>query len=248
MANNVSEQFNRIASEYDAKRRCFIPCFDEFYEGATNFIASSIKPPHLIADLGAGTGILSAYWFKHFPKAQYVLIDTAQKMLDVARKRFEGADNVHFVLADYAKDFDAISNDIKQADAIISALSIHHLTDSEKARLFEQIHSALSNGAKKHDGTKEHSGGVFVNYDQFCAESLEMNAKFSTYWEKRISQSSLSSDDIAKWQERRALDKECSVSAEIDMMRAKGFHGAQCIYQCQKFAVIAALSSEACKD
>ena len=28
---NIEEQFNLIAKEYDANRKKFIPCFDEFY-------------------------------------------------------------------------------------------------------------------------------------------------------------------------------------------------------------------------
>lgn len=38
---SIEEQFNRIAKEYDVNRRNFIPCFDEYYEATTNFIASN---------------------------------------------------------------------------------------------------------------------------------------------------------------------------------------------------------------
>ena len=37
---NIEEQFNLIAKEYDANRKKFIPCFDEFYEYTTKFITA----------------------------------------------------------------------------------------------------------------------------------------------------------------------------------------------------------------
>jgi len=34
---NIQEQFNLVAKEYDENRRHFIPCFDDYYNGATDF-------------------------------------------------------------------------------------------------------------------------------------------------------------------------------------------------------------------
>lgn len=83
---NLVEHFNKVAKEYDKSRRIFIPCFDEFYDESTNFIASTITPKNVL-DLGAGTGLLTCYWFNHFPQANYVITDIADEMLDVARIR-----------------------------------------------------------------------------------------------------------------------------------------------------------------
>lgn len=58
----IYQQFNRIAEEYDVNRRKFIPCFDEFYKETTAFIARCIGKPMRILDLGAGTGLLTAFW------------------------------------------------------------------------------------------------------------------------------------------------------------------------------------------
>ena len=94
----IQHQFNMVAREYGANRRKFIPCFDDFYKSATDFIAHSIDTePNLIYDLGSGTGLLPSFWFRHFPKARYVLIDIADEMLNVARRRFTDMANVLFV-------------------------------------------------------------------------------------------------------------------------------------------------------
>lgn len=218
-----------MAKEYDANRKKFIPCFEAFYDDATDFISKSIRAPKRVLDLGAGTGILSAFYFKRFPAAEFLLVDVADEMLGVARKRFCGARNVKFMVADYAKNFDFRAKGGEKFDLIISALSIHHLEDEEKRKLFSKIHGALP------------AGGAFANHDQFCAEGAEMNEMFSRYWEGKIFSSGLSQDDLSKWKERQKLDRECSVQQEIQMMKAGGFENAECVFQCQKFAALAGI-------
>ena len=84
---DIQEQFNLVANSYDENRKKFISCFDDYYISSTDFIARSLKyDPKLIYDLGSGTGLLSSFWYKHFPKSEYVLIDIAEEMLDVAKK------------------------------------------------------------------------------------------------------------------------------------------------------------------
>ena len=48
---NIEEQFNLIAQEYDANRKKFIPCFDDYYISTTKFIASNIAEPKRVMDL-----------------------------------------------------------------------------------------------------------------------------------------------------------------------------------------------------
>ena len=82
----IESQFNLIAQEYDANRKKFIPCFDDYYISTTKFIASNIAEPKRVLDLGAGTGLLSYFWYRHFPISEYVLVDIADDMLQVARR------------------------------------------------------------------------------------------------------------------------------------------------------------------
>lgn len=224
MARTMREQFNRIAKEYDENRRKFIPCFDDYYGSATDFIAKSLdRAPESIVDLGAGTGLLTAQWLAHFPNAEYTLVDVAEEMLDVARKRFDGVRTVRYEVRDYAKDFQD-----EKADAVISALSIHHLEDADKRRLFARIYESLN------------AGGIFANYDQFCAEDAELNAKIERYWVGEIRSSGISETEYERWQERKKLDRECSVAQEVQWLKDAGFSAAECVYLNRKFAVIVA--------
>ena len=221
---DIEKQFNLIAEEYDKNRKLFIPCFDDFYGATTKFIASNITEPKRILDLGAGTGLLSYFWFKHFPKSEYVLVDIADEMLDVARKRFSGIDNISYQIADYSKELP-----VGDFDVIASALSIHHLEHTDKQSLFESIYDVLP------------EGGLFVNYDQFCARQSEMNDWFDSYWINQLENSGLTDHDIELWQERKKLDRECSVEQEMDMLTKCKFKAVKCVYSYQKFSVIVAI-------
>lgn len=221
---NIQEQFDLIAEEYDANRRKFIPCFDDYYISTTAFIAANIQKPQRILDLGAGTGLLSYYWYQHFPDSSYVLVDIAAEMLKVAGRRFAGMENVSCRVMDYTGEFPEGNFDV-----IVSALSIHHLENSEKQRLFRRIYEKLPDG------------GLFVNYDQFCAGQENMDIWFDTYWERQLAVSGLTENDLALWKERRKLDRECSLEEETQMLRSCGFRAVNCVYSCQKFSVIAAI-------
>lgn len=221
---DIKEQFNLIAEEYDKNRRRFIPCFDDFYVGTTDFIAANITEPKRILDLGAGTGLLSYFWYEHFPEAEYLLVDIADDMLGVARKRFAGIENVKYQTLDYSQGLPD-----SEFDLIMSALSIHHLDNDEKPSLFSQIYNKLPDG------------GAFINYDQFCADQNEINEWFDTFWESRLVKSGLSDNDISLWHDRRKLDKECSVEKECEMISKCGFKNVKCVYSCQKFSVIIAI-------
>ena len=100
---SIETQFNLIAKEYDANRKKFIPCFNDYYENITKLIASNIDAPKYVLDLGAGTGLLTYYWIQECETAEYVLVDIADEMLDVSRKRFAGLANVHHQNLDYTK-------------------------------------------------------------------------------------------------------------------------------------------------
>ena len=221
---DIETQFNLVAEEYDANRKKFIPCFDDYYKSTTKFIASNINEPERILDLGAGTGLLTYYWYRQFPKSEYVLVDIAEEMLKIARKRFDGINTVTYRISDYTKTLPK-----ENFDVIISALSVHHLEHEDKIKLFARIFDKLP------------SGGVFVNYDQFCAGQTELNKWFDSYWENNLMNSGLTAHDIELWQERRKLDRECSVEQEIEMLYKCKFKAVKCVYSYQKFSVIVAI-------
>jgi tRNA (cmo5U34)-methyltransferase len=200
------------------------PCFDNYYDLTTEFLAKNLSEPKRIMDLGAGTGLLSVFWYKYFPNAEFVLVDIADAMLEIAKKRFDNLSNISYIVNDYSEDLP--NGDF---DVILSALSIHHLNAKQKKDVFSKIHGKLPDD------------GIFVNYDQFCAGTPQMNTWYNSCWEHELLASGLSERDIERWQERKKLDRECSVLEEISMLQEAGFREVNCVFSQQKFAVICAV-------
>ena len=221
---DIGAQFNLIAKEYDSKREIFIPCFQDFYEGATDFILSNYREAKNVLDLGAGTGLLTKFWYQQLQNARFTLVDVAEDMLDVARLRFGGDNRVQYLVDDYTQGLPD-----SDFDVVISALSIHHLDDQEKKTLFEDIYKRLP------------KGGMLVNYDQFSAGDATLNEWYDKTWISKLRQCNLTERDIELWKQRRLLDKECSVEAEVDMLKNSRFDIVKCVYSNQKFAVIVAI-------
>ena len=134
----LEKQFNLIAREYDNNRKKFIPCFEDYYKTTTHLILSNINSPKTVLDLGAGTRLLTYYWYKECHTAEYVLVDIAEEMLDISKKRFMGLANVQHQVLDYTKQLPE-----EKFDTIISALSIHHLDQMQKAKLFQTIYETI---------------------------------------------------------------------------------------------------------
>jgi tRNA (cmo5U34)-methyltransferase len=203
-------------------RRLLIPCFDDFYGTAVQWVNLDAKHPRLL-DLGAGTGLFSAFLKRKYPDSQLTLIDLSEKMLDFAKLRFSADEEVDYIIADYTSyPFE------EPFDAVISSLSIHHLPHEKKRSLFRTIYGLLKDG------------GVFVNADQVAGQTPLFDLHYKQWWEQTIRSSGLSSEAVEAAIERRTLDINASAGDQIQWLQEAGFANSDCIYRYHDFAVFAA--------
>lgn len=221
--DNIREQFDTIAKQYDEGRRCFIPCFKDYYVRSMGVLKNILPTAHRVVDLGAGTGLLTREMYRLYPQAHFTLIDLSDDMLDVARKRFAGLANFEFRVADYSRDLP------QGCDIICSALSIHHLEETQKRQLYRAVYDALPNG------------GVFINLDQFCATSPSIDEAYNKWWLDYIDHSGITPEAKDRWLERKKLDRENSVRATLGLLREVGFGEVECVYEFMKFATVVAI-------
>jgi tRNA (cmo5U34)-methyltransferase len=227
MNDEVKQQFDQVAKEYDEQRKQLIPCFHDFYGVATNWVKLS-EPQAKVLDLGAGTGLFSAYILQKYPDADLTLVDMSEEMLKLAQQRFKSEAKVRIVAADYtAYRFE------ERYDAVISSLSIHHLTHKDKRRLFHRVHGLLKDG------------GVFVNADQAAGFTPTMDGRYKQDWERAVGQSGLQPEAIAAAIERRKLDNNASVQQQLAWLQEAGFAEMDCVYKYNEFGVFYALKGSA---
>lgn len=222
--DEIKEQFNLCTEKYDNGRRHFIPCFDDYYLTGINVLAQLRPAFHSILDLGAGTGLLTKYLYEKFPDAQYTLVDIAEQMLSVSKERFKGLNGFSFEIADYSQGLP-----IGEFDLIASGLSIHHLDEAEKRKLYTTIWHKLP------------QGGCLLNLDQFNDSDFEINNAYNQLWYNHIQSSGLLEEEINRWHKRKKLDKENSVGKTLQMLQEIGFKKVSCVYQYMKFATILAI-------
>jgi ubiquinone/menaquinone biosynthesis C-methylase UbiE len=222
--NEIKEQFNFVAQKYDGHRKCFIPCFDDFYKSSVSLLKYYKTDFQNIVDLGAGTGLLTMEIYKLYNNAHFTLIDISKDMLEIARERFSGLDNFEFIENNYAEDIP-----VKDCDLICSALSIHHLENEDKTKLYKDIFKKLD------------KGGCFINLDQFIGTSEEINKMYNDWWYNYINQSGIKEEEKSAWIERKKLDKENTIKETIELLKGSGFKNVECIYSFMKFGVIIAI-------
>jgi tRNA (cmo5U34)-methyltransferase len=216
----VKAEFDRAARTYDAVRRKLIPCFDDFYGTVVRMLPFAPEDAFDVLDLGAGTGLLSALLHQHFPHARYTLVDISDEMLARVRDRFAGIDGVTITFSDYS-----IEPLPGAFDAIVSALSVHHLDDPEKAALFRRLHHALR------------PGGVFINAEEVVAPTPALDALYWDEWERQARALGGTDEDFAGVEERGKYDRPAKLDDQLRWLREAGLTDVDCYYKYLMFAV-----------
>lgn len=220
---HVRKAFDAFAQEYDTQREFIIPDLRQFY-GAAVWAADSYEIKPTILDIGAGTGLMSAFLLQKYPDATITLMDFSEKMLNVARERFAEKTRIQYVVSDYNR------SDLGGPYHIIcSALSIHHLSSEDKQELFKRIFAALA------------SDGIFINADQADGETLYFRDRYLGYWNDFLKSGPLADHDRTEILKRRdTLDRNDKLSLQLQWLRDAGFSDVDVVYKNRIFIVTAA--------
>lgn len=219
MANRTKEVFDATASSYDADRSRLISGCDSFYRWAIDLIPAHAR--HVL-DLGAGSGLLTVLIHNRFPQARIHLIDFSAPMLDLARQRLGDAPYAVYEQADYVKA--ALPQDL---DAVVSALSIHHLDHIDKRALFRKIYAALA------------PGGRFINAEQVAGPTADLDERYKALWLEQVRRAGATPEQIEASVYRQREDRCASVEEQVQWLREAGFSDADCWYKENRLAVMA---------
>jgi tRNA (cmo5U34)-methyltransferase len=225
----IDDAFNKSVDYYDTWIRKALPCYDELFSVATECIPFGFEERLDVLDLGAGTGSYSRHILQRYPNARFTLVDVADKMLAIAKKRFAGfEDQFSFITGDYRETWPD-----RPFDLVVSSLSIHHLEDDEKQRLFKKIWASIK------------PGGAFINVDQIKAPDEYFHELYGSTWLKQVRQNGASEQQIqASIQRRKDFDKDSTLGDQLNWLKDAGFENADCLYHHYFVGVFLALKFE----
>ena len=130
--NHIRQRFSRAAHSYD--QYAHVP-----RQAADWLMASLHQEPATILDIGCGTGNLTRLLVDKFPQARIASIDFAEAMVEQARDKMRGSQNVTFQCID-GEDF--IKNTTEKYDLVISNATLQWFTDLPKT--FHHLGRVLS--------------------------------------------------------------------------------------------------------
>lgn len=216
----VKRLFDSGALKYDANRRKVIYCFDDFYGTLLELIPFEAGDRFSFLDLGAGTGLVSLLILEKFPDAEAHLLDISEKMLEKARERFVGKDNVHFYVDDY--DQGELPGNHR---LVVSAMSIHHLSDDGKRRLTRRIFDVLQ------------PGGVFVHAELALGTTAASEAVYQKRWLQHLESTDIGNSELSVIYERMSCDRPATLEQQLMWLREAGFEDVDCFFKHYNFCV-----------
>ena len=226
MTASADDVFTATAATYDEERARLIPGFARFYGWAVKLVPVEAGK---VLDLGAGTGLLAEKVRAKLPAARLELVDISEAMLARARVRFAGDEGVVFRVADYSAEEmtgGAVEELMGGYDAVVSALSIHHLEDGAKRVLFGRVWKWLR------------PGGLFVNADQVLGPTAALETRYRAAWLAGVRELGATERQVEESLFRQQADRCAPVETQMEWMREAGFAEVDCWYKDGCFAVM----------
>ena len=218
----MKQAFDAAAAGYDGLRRKLIPCFDDFYGAAVD--CPRVPGGGRAADPRPGGRNRAARRAAARPLApgaphpRRPLGGHAGR----ARERFAGRGAPAWRSGSPTTSRDPLGGPY---DAVVSALSIHHLADAGKRALFRRAFAALR------------PGGRFVDADNVLAPTPRLAARDRALWIARVRESGIAEAELAAALRRTRLDVLAPLPAQLGWLRRAGFADVDCSYKWLHFAV-----------
>lgn len=165
-----------------------------------------------VLDLGTGDGRLLALLQGERPHLRGVGLDVSKVMLDAARARFEGEEQIEFVEHDMINPLPKLG----RFDAVVASMAIHHLEHDRKRELYAEVFEVLE------------GGGVFANFEHVASPTQRLHiAFFAAIGEP------LEHEDPS--------DRLLDVQTQLAYLRQAGFTDVDCYWKWLEMALLIAV-------
>ncbi|MDQ3620868.1 MAG: class I SAM-dependent methyltransferase [Verrucomicrobiota bacterium] len=187
-------------------------------------------------DLGCGDGVLSAALLGEHPYAQGIAVDHSSSMLDVTRGRLETLPaRMDFIQTDFRlPGWTPAVADFAPFDAIASGFSIHHLPNTRKRELYQEVFELLG------------PEGIFINIEHVASATRWTESLLDDYMISAIFGEQLRACpgqrrvEVARaFYEQSGGERSglAPLEVQLDWLREIGFQDVECYFKVQELAV-----------
>ncbi|MBP9838559.1 MAG: methyltransferase domain-containing protein [Proteobacteria bacterium] len=226
MKYNIMHHFSRLVLDYDKVAKKVVINNDELHNEIINSLNFNEDQELKILDIGGITGQAMQLTLKAFPNSRLTGIFFSSNMLERAKINLRKYLNrCEFILNDITNK---IRIEDEAYDAIVSSVTIHNITDSQKTELFKKIFNSLK------------PAGQFINGDFYLGENdLVANHLQNLYL--TYVQEHLTGDDADFWiRHIQEDDMPMKLSEQFEILRKIGFiniklkwvHANEAVYSC----------------
>ena len=201
MLEKMSDFFEARLDGYDEHMMTAIECADEFYPFTAKQLPTNKNSR--VLDLGCGTGLELAEYYKLCPSAKVAGIDLSKGMLAELKRKFPDK-HITAICGSY---FDVPFGECVY-DAAVSVESLHHFTKSEKTPLYAKLRAALK------------ENGYFILTDYFSSSDEEERMHRQTL-------NALKAEQGVADNEFYHYDTPLTVRHEIEALTEAGFASAR---------------------
>lgn len=131
-------------------------------EGESVLLEHVPQSAQRILDLGTGDGRLLALLKIDRLDVDSVAMDFSPTMLEAVRQRF--ADDAQVTIVDH--NLDVPLPQLGEFDGVVSSFAIHHLSDSRKRSLYQEVFELLE------------PGGIFCNLEHVASPTSKLHEQF----------------------------------------------------------------------
>lgn len=217
----VKEHFEMKYYDYDELIQKLIPKYTEMHSLVVQLVDFPNDKKLSILDLGVGTGQTALSLLKKFSNANLDGVDISPKMIGQAKIRLKNfLDRITFSEQDI-KDLKIT----KSYDACVAVLSIHHLNENQKPKLFRKIFDNLN------------ENGVFVIGDIIKFDSEKETKDKEEEWRNFLIKNFGKKEGQYWFENYQEEDLPSSVSNQLKWLKQAGFKEVKCIWEHMNYAV-----------
>lgn len=195
------------SNDYDSRVSSVLPYYSEFHNQVLDLAESLDLEKINWLDTGCGTGSLALKALSKFKLSEFVLCDPSADMIEKAKSKLSGFDNVSFY------NLSSQQLDFKNRFDIVTAIQSHHyLNEEQRALATKKCFDALK------------SGGVYVTFENIELSS-EMSIKIGiNRWKRFLISNGKNEEEVQSHINRRGTEVfPITVEEHIKLIKDCGF-------------------------